>query len=447
MVLIIAIIILLIATNALYVAAEFATISARRTRVNELALQGNPAARRLLPYVQDRTLLDRYIAACQIGITLSSIVVGFYGQAQLTPLLTPWLGSVWQLDATAAASVATIFVLIVLTGLQVVWGELLPKSIAIRFPERLALLTTTPMLASLFILRPLITLLNGSAFALMRFLRLPEGSKHSHVHSPEELELLFKKSAQGGLLDAGEREMLRNVLRFEDTIARQIMLPRTRLEAVPLQGDPGEQLKRLITSTHTRFPVFDDSLDHIVGIIHLKDLYSLVRQDPAGKIEQILQETLFFPEFVSISDLWQQMRKTGHHMAVIFDEYGGTAGIVTVEDIIEEVFGEFQDEFDREAELIRYESERVFLRGDALIPYVNDQLLLSFPDEHADTIGGLVTDRLGRSAKVGDEVHIGGIPLVVESVEGHAVTQVRMPWPVPGSADGPDTDELKRPHD
>ena len=264
----IAIIVLLVATNALYVAAEFATISARRTRINELALQGNGAAKRLLPYVQDRTLLDRYIAACQIGITLSSIVVGFYGQAQLTPILTPWLSGVGLFEGAAAASIATVLVLVVLTGLQVVWGELLPKSIAIRFPERLALFTTLPMVASLFVLRPLIALLNGSAFALIRLLRLPEYSKHSHVHSPDELELLFKKSAQGGLLDAGERDMLRNVLHFEDTIARQIMLPRTRIEAVPLNGDPGEHLKRLANSTHTRFPVYDGSLDQIVGMIH-----------------------------------------------------------------------------------------------------------------------------------------------------------------------------------
>ena len=300
MLLVIAVLVLLIATNALYVAAEFATIGARRTRISELASQGNGAARRLLPYVQDRTLLDRYIAACQVGITLSSIVVGFYGQAQLTPVLTPWLSTLGRLEG-AAASVATILVLVILTGLQVVWGELLPKSVAIRFPERLALLTTTPMVASLFVLRPLIALLNGSAFALMRLLRLPEGDKHSQVHSPEELELLFDKSAQGGLLDAGERDMLRNVLHFEDTIARQIMLPRTRVEAVPLDGDPGEQLKRLARSAHTRFPVYDGSLDHIVGVIHLRDLYALARRDPAGTIEQIRQEILFFPEFVSVS--------------------------------------------------------------------------------------------------------------------------------------------------
>ena len=435
MLLVIAVLVLLIATNALYVAAEFATIGARRTRVSELASQGNGAAKRLLPYVQDRTLLDRYIAACQVGITLSSIVVGFYGQAQLTPVLTPWLGRFGGLEGAAAVSVATVLVLVVLTGLQVVWGELLPKSVAIRFPERLALATTAPMVASLFVLRPLIALLNGSAFALMRLLRLPKGDKHSQVHSPEELELLFDKSAQGGLLDAGERDMLRNVLHFEDTIARQIMLPRTRVEAVPLNGDPGEQLGRLARSAHTRFPVVDGSLDHIVGVIHLRDLYALARQDPAGTIESIRREIPFFPEFVSVGDLWRKMRDAGQHMAVIFDEYGGTAGIVTVEDILEEVFGELQDEFDREAELIRYGPERVFLRGDAPLLYVNDQLLLNLPDEHADTVGGLVIDALERVAKAGDEVEVAEVTLTVEKVEGHAVTQVSMPWPLPGGAD------------
>lgn len=425
------VILLLIAVTAFYVAAEFAAVGSRRTRVSEMAREGSGLAKGFLPILQDRAVLDRYIAACQVGITLSSIVLGFYSQAQLTPRLSPWLGSVLGLQNVAALSLAATLVLIGLTLFHVIFGELLPKSIAVRFPEQVALTTFLPMRWSLWLLRPFISLLNGSAFAMMRALRLTGSPEHSHVHSPDELERVFSESAKGGLIDAGEREMLRNALRLESHVARQIMIPRTRMAAVALSSEPAPLLKKLANSPHTRFPVFEESIDSIKGVIHFKDLFLFAQQHPQGNLREIIREVVLLPESMTVGDMWREMRDSGHHLAIIFDEYGGTAGMVTLEDIVEEVFGELQDEFDRETELVSEDDEgRIFLRGDVLISSVNDKLLINLPDEDTDTVGGLVLELLERSPEVGDEVTVQeDLALRVEAVRDYSVSRVSLMLP------------------
>lgn len=423
-VVVLAVILFLISVNALYVGAEFATVGARRTRIREKAEEGNRFARQLLPIVEDRSQTDRYIAACQIGITLSSIVVGFYGQAQLTPVVAPLLVALGLGEGTAGA-VSSVGLLLVLTSSQVILGELLPKSVAIRYPERLAIATMLPMRYSLIILRPAIALLNGSGFFLMRVLGLRSEAEHSHVHSPDELETLFRESARGGLIDAGEREMLENVLRLEERVSRQIMVPRTRMVAAPLDTSPGELLTQLAGSPHTRFPIYDGTIDKVVGIVHLRDLYLFARESPEGGLREILREVPLVPESTPVWDLWRKMSERRSYVAIIFDEHGGTSGLVTVEDVVEEVFGELRDEFDREeADIIREEGgERTHLRGDLLVPVANSRLLLDLPEE-ADTVGGLVLERLGRPPRVGDEVSTGGSELRVEAVRENGVEEV-----------------------
>lgn len=242
-----AVIVFLISVNALYVAAEFAVVGARRTRIRDRAEAGDPLVRRLLPIVEDRAQLDRYIAACQIGITLSSIVVGFYGQSQLTPIVAPLLVAL-GVGVGTAASVTPVGLLLVLTSSQVVLGELLQKSIAIRYPERIALAAMLPMRYSLVVLRPFIAALNGSGFFLMRVPGLQSEPEHNHVHSPDELEMLFRESTRGGFIDAEEQEMVENVLHLEERVVRQIMVPRNRLVAAPLDTLPEELLAWLANS-------------------------------------------------------------------------------------------------------------------------------------------------------------------------------------------------------
>lgn len=435
------VILVLVGLNALYVAAEFATVGSRRPRVSELASSGDRAAQRLLPIMEDTGSLDRYVAACQIGITLSSIIVGFYGQAQLAPYLQPLLASLGWVQAGAAAAVSTILILVALTLFQVVFGELLPKSVALRYPERLALATLRPMVWSLFVLRPFIALFNGSAFALMRLFGLSLKSEHSHVHSPEELEALFHESARGGLIDAGEREMLQNVLHLQDRLARQIMVPRTRMNIVAVDEQPEDVYRTLLTSPHTRFPVFEGTPDRIVGVVHLKDLALAVQEAGAGTLRPFAREVLLLPESISVSDLWEQMRLSKQHLVVLFDEYGGVSGLVTLEDVLEEVFGELQDEFDQETEPVQLGADgRVFLRADLLVSAVALRFALTLPDD-ADTIGGLVLSRLEDAPRVGDEVTLEGQVFRIEAVDEHGIRQVSMPPPAAQPSD-PDQEGL-----
>lgn len=430
-----AVIVLLISVNALYVGAEFATVSSRRARVAQLAEGKSRAARALLPILEDRALLDRYIAACQVGITISSLLVGYYGQAQLTPIVAPLLGRV-GLSEGASRSISVTGLLLALTFLQVIFGELLPKSIALRFPERLATAVVYPMRWSLVLLKPLIAVLNGSALLVLRRFGRTD-VKEEHVHHPDELEVIFRESAEGGLLDADERELLSNVFHLRQRVARQIMIPRTRIIAVPLHAEPSRLIGDLIATPHTRFPVYQDTIDDIQGVINLRDLWVLAEddravddggaaQDRALGLSAIVRPIPILPEFLPVTDLWARLRRERATMAAIFDEYGGVVGIVTVEDVLEELFGELQDEFDDERELYREGAGgQVTVRGDLLVSELNERFLLSFPEKPADTVGGLVLDRLERMPREGDEVVVAGVRLQVSGVSGHAVSQVR----------------------
>lgn len=424
-----AVVLFLIAVNALYVAAEFATVSARRARIEEMADEGSRLARSLLPILKDSAELDRYIAACQIGITLSSLVVGFYSQAQLTPVVAPWLDATFGLSTVAAVGVSSAGILVTLTALQVVFGELLPKSISLRYPERIALSTMLPMRWSLVLLRPFIAVLNGSALLLLRALGLSSAGGHSHVHSPEELEFLFRESARGGYIDAGEREMLENVLHIRTRSARQIMVPRTRMVTAEATATPKALLRGLVESPHTRFPVIGETSDEILGLLHLRELFHYTQENPDGDLMEIVKPLPLLPESTPVSELWAELRQQGAHMAVLFDEYGGVAGLVTLEDIVEEVVGELQDEFDHEVEAVRELGDgRIRLRGDLLVSSVNSRFLLDLPTD-TDTIGGLMMDQLEHSPRVGEQLNLGGVHLRVEAVEEGAVTDVSLELP------------------
>jgi putative hemolysin len=426
-----AVVFFLVAVNALYVAAEFATVSARRTRVEELAESGNRLAAALLPILKDPAQLDRYIAACQIGITLSSLIVGFFSQARLTPVIAPWLSGNFGLSPLAAVSITSSVVLVLLTALQVVFGELVPKSISLRYPERVALGTMLPMRWSLFLLRPFIAVLNGSALALMRRLGLRNTGEHAHVHSPEELEFLFRESARGGYIDAGEREMLENVLHIRTRTARQIMVPRTRMVTASGTATPRQLLRELVASPHTRFPVIGETSDEILGMVHLRELFAFAQDHPEGALTAVVRALPLLPESISVSELWAELRQQRAHMAVLFDEYGGVAGLVTLEDIIEEVVGELQDEFDQEVEAVReLGGGRVRLRGDLLVRTVNSRFLLDLPTD-TDTIGGLVMEKLEHTPRVGERLELAGARFEVGAVHEGAVTDVLLTMPQP----------------
>ncbi|MGD8791421.1 MAG: hemolysin family protein [Anaerolineae bacterium] len=428
---------LLIFTNALYVAGEFASVSARKTRIQRMAEEGNRLARLLLPVLEDSHKLDNYIAASQVGITLSSIVLGIFGEQQIAPHLEPllaWLPLGQEGSATsqaAAAGLATTIVLLVLTTLQVIMGELVPKSVAVQYPERLALLTTVPMKWSAdYILKPLIALLNGSGALLLKLMGVSDGREHTHIHSPEEIVILVRESHRGGLLDADERQFLQNVFRSGEMHAGEIAVPRTRIVAAPADDTVAEVLALAADSAYTRIPLYERDIDHIVGFVHLRDLFHLYRRDPETKARTIMRSLPFVPETLTVAQVWERLDEADSYLAVVFDEYGGTGGLITREDLVEELFGELQDEFDRERALITPAGEgRIVVRGDMLISTLNDMLELALPHREAHTIGGLVMEMLGRVPEVGDRVEAGEVKLRVDAVAHNSVTAVYIALP------------------
>ncbi|MFN2243762.1 MAG: hemolysin family protein [Anaerolineae bacterium] len=423
--------------NALYVAGEFSSVSARKTRITQLAEEGNSLAKTLLPILQDPHKLDNYIAASQVGITLSSIVLGIYGERQIAPIIAPWIARLpFGLDSSAAGvaastAIATTLVLIFLTTLQVVLGELLPKSIGIQYPEKLALATVLPVRWSAdYLLKPLIVILNGSGALILKLLGIEPEHEHAHVHSPEEIVILVRESHRGGLIGADERQFLQNVFRSSRIQAGDIAIPRNRMVAAPIDRPLIQVLEMAAESAFTRIPIYEGDIDQIVGFVHLRDLFALHRSDPTENLRRILRAVPFVPESLSLPAVWERLDQAQSYLAVVFDEFGGTAGLITREDLIEELFGELQDEFDDERALITPEGEgRVVVRGDMLIDSLNDLLETDLQCEEASTVGGLLMTRLGRVPKVGDAVQIEQITLQVEAVAHNSVTSVRITLP------------------
>lgn len=419
---------ILIFINALYVAAEFSTVSARRSRLAHLASEGNRLARILVPIVRDSRKLDTYIAACQLGITASSLILGFYGQSQLTPVIAPLLADLGELSEPAAISITATGVLLFLTTLQVVLGELLPKSIGIQYPERLALLTTIPMRWSIALFKPLIWFFNGSGRLILKLTGFSEATDNIHIHSPQEIMMLFEESSAGGLLDEEERRLLRNSLQMRELAVRQVMIPRNHMLAASVDQDCAELLETLADSPFSRLPLYEESIDNIVGIVHLKDLLCLRPQTGRHDVREAMRPVLFVPETTPVDEVFAMLQRKRYHIAVVLDEYGGTEGIVTLEDLIEEIFGELQDEFDIDAQpAIKLLSEsKILIRGDMLVDELNEILNLYLPSEEIDTLGGLVLNELRHVPEEGERLKVSDVALTVASMHGHGVTAVSM---------------------
>ena len=440
---------LMIFFNALYVGAAFATVSARRTKISQLAGQGNSLAQTLLPMMEDTKALDRYVAACQLGITISSLVLGAYSQnviarglvAPLTSLITALeplmlrinVQATGEVANAAAQSIATIGVLLGISMLQVIIGELFPKSVAIHYPERIALAVVWPMKITLTLFSLLIWFFNASGILLLRLLGRNGHEKHLHAHSAEEIELLVTESHEGGLLDDQERQLLRNAFRLRELTARQVMLHRTRLMAAPVSSPVRELMNRALEAGFSRIPLYQDSIDDIVGFVHIKDLFRL-HMEGKESVTSIVREVVYVPETMPVSDVWEKLNTRRKYLAIVFDEFGGTAGLITFEDLIEEIFGELQDEFDNEMALIARDKEgRIYLRGDLLVSDVNEYLELELPEEVADTLSGLIFSELGRPPQEGDTVTVGGTVIRVEALEELSVREVSLKLPTPDS--------------
>jgi putative hemolysin len=395
-VIVLVLILVMVGFNALYVGAEFATVGSRRSRVQETAEAGSGPAKGLLAILRDPKRLDNYVAACQIGITLSSLVAGAYGQAQLVPLFEERFGS-------ASRTIAVVVVLLFITALQVVLGELLPKTVALRYPETMAIATLTPMRISQWFLRPLVAVFNGSAFAIMRWLGLHIDHSHSHVHSPTELAGLYRDSAAGGLIDPDERKMLTGALSVSHRLVREIMTPRRRLVTIDASTQIADALAEFSASPYSRFPVTEDG-EEIVGLVTLRDLFLANEDGTAATVAEVSKEPMVVSEVFEVPALMNAFAHQGIHVAIVVNEFGSISGLVTREDAIEEVFGEVYDEFDDEPDPITLTGSSVSVRGDVLLTDLNERFELAIPVDRADTVSGYVWHHLGRLPTVGDTV-------------------------------------------
>jgi CBS domain containing-hemolysin-like protein len=453
-----AIVFILVLANSFFVASEFALVSVRKTRIDQLAAEGNRAASVVQRAVRD---LDRYIAATQVGITLASLLLGGLGERTLAPLLAPlfsWVPPEW-LGVTRTTLVAG-FAYFIMTALHVIIGELMPKSIALQKSERTALWIGRPMAFFAVVFSPLIWLLNGIGNFLLRLLGFHAAEGHSQVHSPEELDMIFTESHKGGEINQTEFEILHRVVRFSDTTARAIMVPRLEMQALPKMIKRSELTDFLQNRPHTRIPIYEDSEDNIVGIINSKDLEHLNNQELSQELEQLKAaissknngqrslnggqepeektldltslafEATFVPETIRIDILLTEFKKRRQQIAIVIDEYGGTAGLVTLADLLEEVFGDLPDEAgEKEPEIVKRPDGSIQLAGRASIDEVNELFGFGFPSNEAVTMGGLVLDALDRTASVGDEVVINGLRIRVEKVDRFRIETLGLYFP------------------
>jgi putative hemolysin len=454
----IAIVFILVLANSFFVASEFALVSVRKTRIDQLAAEGNRAASVVQRAVRD---LDRFIAATQVGITLASLLLGGLGERTLDPLLTPlfsWMPDQWW-GITRTALVAG-FAYFIMTALHVIIGELMPKSIALQTTERTALWIARPMALFAVLFSPLIWMLNGIGNFLLRLLGFHAAEGHSQVHSPEELDMLFTESHRGGEINQTEFEILHRVVRFSDTTARAIMVPRLEMQTLPSTITRSELNDFLQHRPHTRIPIYQDSEDNILGIVNSKDLEHLNNRVLAQELEQLkkvvagrnngqgalngrqatVEKTLdltslamdatFVPETIRIDRLLSQLKKRRQQMAIVIDEYGGTAGLVTLADLLEEVFGDLPDEgAETEPEILKRPDGSIQLSGGVSIDEVNERFGFGFPSNEAVTMAGLVLDALDRTAVVGDEVEINGLRIRVEKVDRFRIATLGLFFP------------------
>jgi CBS domain containing-hemolysin-like protein len=418
------VVIALILVNALYVAAEFAAVSVRRSRIRQLADDGNPLARWLLPVLESPAALDRYIAACQIGITLSSLVLGAYAQATIAVWITPLFADLGGLQTAAAQSTSAVAVLLLLTVGQVIFGELVPKSLALQYPTQTALYTLVGMIPSLWVYRPFIKWLNGTGMLLLRLVGAPQQG-HRHIHSPEEIELLIAESRDGGLLEPDEHRRLQRALRLNLRQARQLMVPRLKISALDVDTPMNQVIDIVVRSPFSRLPVYRDSIDNIVGMLHTKDLVRwMVGDMPADSLSGLIRPIASVHESVTADRVLKQLRERRSHQALVVDEHGGTAGIVTLEDVLSELLGDVGDEF-KPGEPVPEQLPNGCWRLAGSVSAEDACVLLRTRWEtESTTVAGLVTEHLGHLPVPGEKVAIGSFEFTVERVKGHAVDSV-----------------------
>lgn len=426
----------LVAINAYFVATEFALVAVRRTRI-EQRIRGGDKRAKFVAQALDHP--DDYISAAQLGITVASIGIGYIAEGSILELILPYLKRVY-LDfgnipllgnpVITGHLIATFLTLLFVTYLHVVIGEQVPKMIAIQKAEFIVLWTARPTMLVGKIFRPLIRLMSGSATGIIRMFGLEPTGVHSVAHSPDEIRMLVEQSQQEGEIEAEQEQMIHGVFEFPEIMAREVMTPRPDIIALEASASLDEVVKLLIEEGHSRIPVYEDDLDKVVGILLVKDLlpYLVGTAGEAFVLRDVLREPYFVPDTKRISELLAELRTRNVHLAIILDEFGGTEGLVTLEDLIEQIVGDINDEYDVPAPDFTVTPEGdVLIDGGASIDEVNERFGMNLSSADYDTIGGFIFGALGRVPQPGDTVRVDGSgELRVEGTEERRITTVRL---------------------
>ena len=411
----------LIAMNGFFVAAEFCCVKMRSSRLETLIQEGNRRAKYAKKLTDE---LDESLSVTQLGITLASLGLGWVGEPVVAELILPLTQSAGLSD-TLGHTISLAVAFTIITSLHIILGELTPKSMAIANTEKILLNIALPMLIFWKIMFPFVWLLNTTAGFVARHLGYEQTGEGEVAHNPEEIRLLMEESHKQGLVDDTEVDFVDNVFDFTELNVREIMLPRTDMICIYLEDSYEENIKTIINNKKTRYPICNEDKDHIVGFIHVKDLMSAIVNGKRVSLRQIARKALVVPESMDVSDLLKTMQKNRSQLAIVVDEYGGTAGMVTIEDIIEEIVGDIQDEFDKERPAVEKRSDTVYsVDAKMLLEDLDDILNINIEDETVDTIGGWLYDRLGGEPQVGQQSSYEGNIFSVEEVEGVRIIRV-----------------------
>ncbi|MCH5586653.1 hemolysin family protein [Shimazuella sp. AN120528] len=409
---------ILVLLNGFFVAAEFALVKVRTTRIAQIMTKRGKMAQTVLKN------LDAYLSATQLGITLASLGLGWIGEPTLAKILEPFF-HYFHLPVWLNHTISFVIAFSVITFLHIVLGEMAPKSLAIRRSETTTLWTVTPLHWFYIVFKPFIIALNSSANFVLKWLGIELQDDHQQVHTEEEIRMVIKESHKSGIIDKAELTLFDNVFEFTDRVVREIMVPRIKIIGLDIRDSSEKHLETILHTKLTRFPIYDGNKDQILGVVLLRDFFeTIVKEKRNIPIQSLMRPIHFIPETIEIKDAFMQMQKAKSHMAIVVDEYGGISGLVTIEDIIEEIFGEIQDEFDNERPFFQDTEKGVSIEARLLIEDVNKYFHLQIDDDENDTIGGWLFSQFERIPSVGEELVWRNTTFIIEKVNKQSIERI-----------------------
>ncbi|MEO8294702.1 MAG: hemolysin family protein [Gemmatimonadota bacterium] len=427
--------VVLVVANAFFVAAEFALVAARRTRIDSMVQSGDRKAKMVQASLED---LTRQLSAAQLGITVASILLGYVAEESVASLFRSWFAQLppW-LAFLSRGGVASVAAVSIITFLHVVFGEQAPKTWAIAYPEAISRWVAGPLYVFSWITRPFTGLLNWSANHVVRLMGIKSGvAEAERIHSPEEIRMLVEESQEGGSIGEEDARLIEGVFEFTEKVAQDVMTPRTQMSALASDLSAAQAADEVAVNRRSRYPVYTESIDEIVGVVHAKDILTTIRRNPEERISAIMRPPLFVPGTREVEDVLADMKRLKVHLAVVLDEYGGTAGLVTMEDLLEEIVGAIYDEYDRPDAPAAAESGASVIDGSMPISEFNTEYELSLDDTEYTTVGGYLFGELGRLPRNGDRVTAQNYTFEIVEMEGRRVKKVRALTPPPAEVPG-----------